>query len=167
MGCLMHIGNNDWDHQWGGTSCPRGSKHKDHMSSKVTGNRDDLPQDIAAALTDDERRRVVYWSRPDPTLPLCRSMFCQHIGSSIFLPCFWPHMLILSGPAACMLMNLKKAVVHNVIVVTDRTVEMITLAHSLPGMYRKSVQRNTIGAEIIRNVNISAHYDGCMSSYFS
>jgi hypothetical protein len=66
------------------------------------GTRDNIP----ARLSDHGKKTdIIYWSSPKQEEAVALAMCCETAGPLFVLPCFWPHLLILSpflcGIACC------------------------------------------------------------------
>ena len=115
-------------------------------SGKLWGYWSDLPQDIAEHLTESERTRVKYWSKPDPTQPLCHALWCQSFGALVCLPCFWPHLAIMCIPSMCCMWQAGRNAKYSAIAITDNTIEQIQLPYEIcciPGLYKKAAVKVT------------------------
>ena len=109
------------------------------ISPSFTGNGRNLPSNLSDKIGLDKARTAVYWSAPNPSQPIQKGVFCQTAGPLIVLPCFWPHLVLLSIPFCCMASLEKQHVLNHRVVVTEKSVEVVNLFAA----FQVSTERDT------------------------
>jgi hypothetical protein len=60
-------------------------------NNKLFGDGSNVPEDLKNLSSN-----ITYWSKPNPEAPIQQGLCWESIIPAIFLPCFWPHLLICS-----------------------------------------------------------------------
>jgi hypothetical protein len=88
------------------------------------GDANNLPARLASQRSSPNRD-IIYWSIPNEDAPLWRAMCCQSTFPMIFLPCFWPHLLIISPCLCCFASYRKSSALDTAAVLKSTSLELI------------------------------------------
>lgn len=129
-------------------------------------NTNDMPEELRDALKD-KINTVKYWSIPDNTQPITKAVACLSMAPLIMLPCFWPHLIIMSCPMCVCAAFQKKKILATSVVVTETSVEVITTEYDvccIPGCYKKGKEIRSIPFEKITDVTLETRDKGFCSA---
>jgi hypothetical protein len=126
----------------------------------------DLPPNVrdAAAL----RQHVIAWTQFDPALAdrLCCQSCATAFGPLPFLPCFWPHMLILLPCLLVGKMNVENTIRSQYWILTERELTVVTIDHPTSCCTSSGNQVKTIPLENITDCGIDSVGKGCMNQCY-
>lgn len=128
----------------------------------------DLPQDVREAANLRDRDRVVVWTKLDPQLEdrvggqACLTTF----GPLLFLPCFWPHMLVCL-PCLCVgRVSAANAMRSQYWILTERELKVITLDYQVCCVATSGTKVKSIPLENITDCGVDAVGKGCLNDCF-
>src|SRR4051812_11362038 len=70
-------------------------------------------------------QKIIEWYSVEPNLQLMTYFCCSKARPLMIMPCFWPHLLILSPCFCCSSYNQKIAALHSTVVLTETTVNLV------------------------------------------
>jgi hypothetical protein len=88
----------------------------------MNGNKDNIPTRISERVKNTE---IIYWSSPDQESPLIAFSFLDQTAPLCMIPCFWPHLLIMSPCFLGFAYSTKTSQLGTDLVLTTSTLEVI------------------------------------------
>jgi Short C-terminal domain len=140
-----------------------------HQSSSSPGGGFDLPTPVleAAVLRN---HAVVAWTKLDPALEdKVGSRVCvQSFGLFLFLPCFWPHLLVIWPCLWAGMSNAENTIKSQYWILTERELKVVTMDHftcCVP-ISSSGTQVKTIPLENITDCGVVSVGKGCMNQCY-
>ena len=126
------------------------------------GTSSDLPDDLVR-VAHLERTNVVAWATVDEEFEdkIWMATCCQHFGVFFFLPCFWPHLIVLSPCLLTRKISADDTIQNTFWVLTTTEVKVIMVSHEHICCYTKGAQVKSIPLDSITDCGISAPDTGC------
>jgi hypothetical protein len=93
-------------------------------TDRTYGDQSTFPAKLRSQIPVSD---VIYWSYSIPHQPICLSIYCDALSQfPYYIPCFWPHMLILSGPLCFIAAYSKTVVLGTYAVLTNTSLALIS-----------------------------------------
>jgi hypothetical protein len=109
-------------------------------------------RNIPSRLTSHGRTpntEILYWSIPDQNAPVCQAMFCLSAGPLIFLPCFWPHLIIMSPCFGCCAYYGKSIALDTSAVLKSTSLELIQSNGTITSIALENINSITVTTKLI------------------
>lgn len=132
------------------------------------GTEYNLPQEVRGIA--NLRDPVIAWTSIDPKLEgeLSKYICCTTFGPFVFMPCFWPHFLII-WPCliGCKVAN-ENSARSQVWILTRRELKIVSLDHDTcccPGLSKSGNKVKTVPLENITDVGIASRGSGVANNW--
>ena len=135
--------------------------------STITATKHNLPEHVrqVAGL----RGEVITWTQIDPNLEnkVGRYACCRSFGFFVFLPCFWPHLLIIWPCLWSAAAKVENAARSQYWILTEQELRIVSLDHDvccIAGCIKSGVTCKAIPLENITDAGLAAIGTGCINT---
>ena len=123
-----------------------------------------LPSRVRDAANIRSNAAVLAWTTVDPTHDLACNAFGSTFGKFLFLPCFWPHMVLLS-PCLCLQMYVNVSQMKNQYwILTEYELKVVEMEYDYicccPGVFTSGISVQTIPLENITDCGLKIQGSG-------
>jgi hypothetical protein len=91
---------------------------------------------------------IIYWSTPNHDAAVCQALYCQTAGPLILLPCFWPHLLILTPFLSCCSLYGKSVALSTSAVLKATSLELIQDNGTVTNIPLESIKSITVTTKV-------------------
>lgn len=105
------------------------------------GNRDTIPQRLASHVRNAE---IIYWSTPRDDQGICCASFFEMAGPIPLLPCFWPHLVILSPLFCGFAYFARSKALATDVVLTSTTLELLETNGTFTSIALENIKSVTV-----------------------